>query len=360
MLYRKKLTGIIWHPFVIYFIWLISLIAILFLLFLIFPKSEYASANFFENFTNWDGRYYISIAKYGYVDPTHYAFFPGYPLVIRVLSLITGNFALSAVLISMTSTLLACFIFYKLIKLDFKEKIARNSIFALLIFPTSFYFLMTYSEGLFLLLSLLTFYYFRKENFFLATFFGFFSCLTRFVGLVLIVSILIQIIINQGFNRKNWIILLAPLGFFIFCLYLYTQTQNLFYFIKAQSEWNRVFGFPWGGIWQAIINITQPEFIQKYPYVVFDLMFTVFGLGMAIRSFRFLPPLYSFYILGSVLLPLITSILSSMSRFLLPVFPIFIMIALIKNNAFKLIYLTISLLLLFLFALLFLNWYWIG
>lgn len=344
----------------IFLVWLISLLLTLFIGFSLFHKSEYSSNNFFENFINWDGRYYISIAKYGYIDPTHYAFFPGYPLVIRVLSLITGNFPFSAVLISMTATLLACLIFYKLVKLDFSEQIAKNSIFVMLIFPTSFYFLMAYSEGLFLLLSLLTFYYFRKENFFWAGSFGIFAGLTRFAGLVVIASILIQLLISRGFNKKNWIILLSPLGFLIFCLYLYTQTQDPFFFLKSQTQWNRMIGFPWNPFWQGIINITQPGFVQKYPYVVFDLMFAVFGVGMAVRSFRFLPPLYSFYALGSVLLPLTTSILSSMSRFILPIFPIFILMALIKNTTFKLIYLTISSILLILFALLFLNWYWIG
>lgn len=327
---------------------------------MLLPKGPNASNNFFEALLNWDSRYYISITQFGYQQSSHYAFFPGYPLVIKSISLLTGNFYLSAILISNLATFLASVVLYKLIVLDFTKKIAKQTFIFLLLFPTSFYLVMGYSEGLFLLLSVLTIYFFKKGNFFASSIFANFLSITRVAGLVLISSIIIHVIVTKQLSKKNWIMLLSPVAFLIYCLYLYTQTQNPFYFLVSQIEWRRTIGFPWIGYWQAISNIFQPGFIQKYYYVIFDLLFAIFGLGMAIRSFRFLTPLYGVYALGSVLLPMFTSNLSSMARFLLPMFPIFLLIALIKNKVIKLIYLIISITLLILFSSLFINGYWVG
>lgn len=348
------------YPIKIYFIWFFSLFFILYTGFILVPKGPYASDNFFEALLNWDSRYYISIAQFGYLKSSHYAFFPGYPLAIKYIGLLSGNFQLSTILISNLSTFLACVVLYKLILLDFTKRIARQSLIFLLFFPTSFYLVMGYSEGLFLLLSVLTIYFFRKGNFFMATIFANLLSITRVTGLVLILSIIIHLIITRQLSKKNWIMLLSPLAFLIYCFYLYIQTQNPFYFLVSQTEWRREIGFPWLGYWQAIINLFQSNFIQKYYYVIFDLLFAIFGLGMAIRSFRFLPAVYPLYALGSVLLPLLTTNLSSMPRFLLPVFPIFILIALIKKRLFKIIYLIISVILLVIFSSLFINGYWVG
>ena len=55
--------------------------------------------------TSWDGRYYTSIADDGYhADPSSgpdYAFYPGYPIAVRALSLLTlGDIDLAAVLVA--------------------------------------------------------------------------------------------------------------------------------------------------------------------------------------------------------------------------------------------------------------------
>lgn len=356
----KKILNKIDYPIKIYLFWISILLAVIYLGFLLFPKSEYSSDNFFENFTNWDSRYYISIAQSGYLKPDHYAFFPGYPLAIKIITFITGNFYLSAVLISAISTFLASLFLYKLILLDFGEEIAKKALFYLLFFPTSFYLLVGYSEGLFLLLSILTIYYFRRNKFFWATFFAILTGLTRFMGLILILAIFIEIIRHKKLGKNNMTLLLSPLGFLGYCLFLYAQTGQPFYFMEAQTEWGRLIGLPWIPFWETLNNIFQGGFIQKYYYAIFDLIFAVFGLGMALRSVRFLPSLYSFYTLASILIPLLSSNLTSISRFLLPVFPVFILLAFIKNQTFETFYLIISLILIMFFSALFLNWYWVA
>jgi len=109
--------------------------------------------------TNWDGNNYIVIASQGYsnLGEQFFAFFPLYPLLIRIVRFIFGiSFPYAGILISRGSLLLAIIFFIKLSEQDFSKKIAYRSAWYMLIFPTSFFFFATYTEGLFLFINLAT------------------------------------------------------------------------------------------------------------------------------------------------------------------------------------------------------------
>lgn len=310
---------------------------------------SFSGKDLMTNLANWDGGHYIGISKYGYSEKFQYAFFPLYPLLIKFTSQITGNYLIAALIISITSFFLALHFLYKLISLDFSKKLAENTIIFLLIFPTSFYFITAYSEGVFFLLTVLTFYYFRKQNFALATFFAVLVSATRLAGLAVSLALIFQII-NSKINKKNWIILFSPLGFIIYCIYLFNITGDPLYFLTAESShWQRNLAVPGISFWLTLKN---QNFIE--------LFFGIFGLGMVLRSFRFLPANYAIYGLLSILLPIATSSLVSMPRFLLPIFPIFILLGMIENP--KVIFFTklLSILLLSAFSISFINGYWVS
>jgi hypothetical protein len=136
----------------------------------------------------WDSEYYLSIAVAGYQDPTmraipktytwskpqvalqrdqpewismNYAFFPFYPLLIRLLayplSLLGMNpvatATLAGVLISLFGTLGAMFALYDLARDGDDEASSWRAAFYLLIFPSALFLSVVYTEGLFLGLS---------------------------------------------------------------------------------------------------------------------------------------------------------------------------------------------------------------
>lgn len=344
----------------IFVIWALSVFTIFFFGFSNFPHSGKFSNNFWENLKNWDGGHYIAVAEAGYKEEFQYAFFPLYPLSIRFINHFIQNYTLSAVLISVVSLLIAINLFYSLMSLDFSRKLAQTAIFWLLLFPTSFYFLTAYSEGLFFLLVVATFYFARRGNLMLATILVSLASATRLAGLALSLAFLVEVQTTRGISRKNWYVLGAPLGFVIFCWYLWTQTQDPFYFISAQTNWQRSITITGLSFWETVKSLTQPYFIAQNFNVFLDLVFAIFGLGMVLRSFRFLPISYAVYGFFSILLPLLTPTLSSVPRFLLPIFPIFILIALIKNQYVVYAYQLVSVMLLSAFAILFINGYWVS
>lgn len=339
-------------------IWLALILTIAYIGFSTLPHSNYFSNNFWTSFANWDGGHYTGIAQVGYSQKFQFAFFPLYPLLIKALSVITHNYLIAAVLISVVSTFLGLQLFYKLV-LDFNKKIAEKAVLALMFFPTSFYFLTAYSEGLFFFLVVLTFFLIRKKKLFWATVAASLVSATRIVGLAVVVGLLIEVITTQGLNRKNWFIILSPLGFLLYCVFLYQQTGDPFYFISAETHWQRTLTIPGIGFWETLKNMSG-SFNSLNISILLDLIFAVFGVGLVLRSFRFLPISFSVYGLLSVLLPLLTPTLSSMPRFLLVVFPIFIVVAFIKNYYLQLIFQLFSISLLAIFTALFFAGYWVS
>lgn len=335
----------------IFIIWLATVLFIAYFGFSTLPHSGKFDNNFWTSLSNWDGGHYLGIAESGYSEKFQYAFFPLYPLVIRALNQVTQNYLVAAILVSVGSTFLGLHLLYKLVAVDFDKKIAEKAVVALLFFPTSFFLLTAYSEGLFFFLAVATFYLLRQNKLFWATIAAALASATRLVGLAVVVGLLIEVITIRGFNRKNWYLVLAPLGFIIYCILLYKQTGDPFYFITAENYWQRTLATPGVSFWETLKDISGREI---------DLAFAIFGVGFAIRSFRFLPPSLAIYSLLSVGIPLFTPTLSSMPRFLLPVFPIFILVAFIKNRFVGLFFQVVSIALLSIFTALFIAGYWVS
>lgn len=339
-------------------IWLISIAFISYFGFLTLPHSENFKNGFLQRLSNWDGGHYLSVAEFGYSEKYQYAFFPMYPMAINVLKHLTDNYLLAAILISWTAFFFGMQLLYRLILLDFDKKMAEKVILAIIFFPTSFYFLAAYSESLFFLFAVSTFWFLRKKKLFLATLFAALASATRLAGLAVVLALLMEVALKGGINKKNWYVLLSPLGFFIYCWYLFNATGDPFYFTIAQSHWQRIFSFPTVGFWEAVKEIAASG--GGNFTALLELFFTILGVGLVLRSFRFLPIAYGIYGLISVAMPLFTSTISSMPRFLLPVFPIFILIATVKSKYIYFAYQLLSIMLLSVFAILFINGYWVS
>ena len=197
-----------YFPLIIFLIWrlldlLVSFFVPQFIPYLGFfsYQKDLAAINlpvFIKSFSNFDGLFYLRIAEKGYSQFEH-AFFPLYPILIKYFSYIFNNKLLVGLLISNLSFLFALFFLKKYLNDLFKDKNLSNWIITLLlVFPTSFFFGSLYTESLFLLFTILTFYSLHKKRFLSASLFSILSSLTRFVGVFLFIPILIYVI-----NEKN-------------------------------------------------------------------------------------------------------------------------------------------------------------
>jgi Gpi18-like mannosyltransferase len=159
---------------------------------------------------NFDGVHYLGIAKNGYLGTyLIQAFFPVYPFLIKILSLVIHSDILSGLIISNLS-LLGCLYFgYKLANHYFNERTANHWLLLLLTFPTSFFLGAVYTESLFLLLILAGWWYHtQKKNLISGLLIGL-SSGVRLVGLMMILAFCLEWL-NKNIC-KIWCFLLAQL-----------------------------------------------------------------------------------------------------------------------------------------------------
>lgn len=346
---------------IIYFIWAISVLAIFYFGFSSFPHSNLFPNNFFKNLANWDGGHYLAIAEYGYLVKSQYVFFPLYPMLINLVSKITGDFLSSGIVISMLSSFLAINLLYKLVLTDLGKDDGLKVLLVLLSFPLSFHFLTVYSESLFLLLSVATFLLMRKKKIFLATVTAALVSATRLSGLAVVLSLLLTIFLTAGINKKNWWVVFSPLGFLLYSFYLYNQTGNPFYFIQAESNfWQTGLVIPGSAIIFSFKQLLSPNFIVNNFRNLLDFLFVIFGILMVFRVWKTLSLDYTIYSIISLLLPLFSPTIVSIPRYLLTIFPIFVVLSFYRNQYFNIFYQFISLTLLSVYAILFINGFWVS
>ena len=178
----------------------------------------------------WDSEYYLAIAVGGYNDARSphltpngvvtningsagppsdtdffksvslsYAFFPFYPLLIRIFAFplqILGmnpiaTAALAGVIVSALGTLLGMLALYDLSRGLLGEDAALRAVFYLIVFPTGFFLLQVYTEGLFVGLAFACLAMLRRGNWLAAALLGVAATLTRAVGVALVIPLLI-------------------------------------------------------------------------------------------------------------------------------------------------------------------------
>lgn len=321
--------------------------------------------HFIWSFGNFDGVHYLGIAKNFYSDQYTQAFFPLYPLLIKAFSYITFNLfeekhrlLISALLISNLAFLTALIIFYKLISETYNKNIANWSSLFLLTFPASFFFGSIYTEGLFLLLIIASFYLALHQKILLASVVGAFSSATRIVGLFLALFLV-------NVKKKSYLpIFIVPVGFLLYVLYLGLKFNNPFYFLTAQS----VFGQER----ETTSLVLLPQVIYRYLKIIFttqglplanaiiELSSVIFALTLLLISYKKVKREWALFSFVAILIPTLTGTFASMPRYILIAFPIYIVLAQIKNTKIKILILSLSSLLLAIFTSLFTQGYWVA
>lgn len=304
----------------------------------------------------WDAVWYLQIAHQGYqADDFSAAFFPLYPLLLAIIKpLFFGNGVIAGITISLACCFGAFYYLYKLLELDFDAGIAKKTVFYIAIFPTTFFLQTIYTESLFLLLTVLCFYLARRQLFLYACLAGALATLTRSAGLLLIAPLAVMYLRERDWKLSRVrvdavYLLLVPLGLFAYMLFLDISFGDPWLFSSAQSFWSRGFTGPIGGVyygfkaafWGMDAIISTPDTTYWLPvtdldprlwatYDVINLLFTIPFLIFSVIAFWKLPLHYALYALLLMLMPLSypSSIpLMSMPRFILTIFPLFVLLA---------------------------------
>ncbi|GAC1404244.1 MAG: hypothetical protein NVSMB64_07160 [Candidatus Velthaea sp.] len=346
------------------------------------PGTHYAaSANpVLAVWGRWDAEHYLNVAKLGY-SGTEMAFFPLYPLLIKLVGTITGSLLVAGLLVSNVASFFGLLFFYKLVEHQFNRHVAQRATFYVSIFPTAIFFSAVYTESLFFALTVASFYYIRERRWLTAGLIGCLAALTRVEGVLLAVPFFIEWIavlfgngrsISQALGEAvKWPLdnIVRPiaglafvgLGLAAYMGYLWVLRGDAMYFSHVQSHWGRHLAAPWVSFGHSLTLISHTHNPQVIANQVLEIAFTVLMLAVLVAGWKRLRPSYLAYMALSIFIPMSTSSLMSMPRFALVLFPMFVMFGLwggrpSANNAIV----AFSLPLLGLFTVLFADWYWVA
>jgi hypothetical protein len=355
----------------------------------------------------WDGQWYLRIARNGYADDGSAAFFPFYPALIRIASPLTGGDALlAALLLSWIAFAGAMLVLSAMLLRDLGEETATTALLLIVTFPTAFFFHAAYTESLFLLLAAGTFLAARRRRWIVSGLLALGACLTRSAGFALVPALLVEAWTqSRGAGEKvRWRDLSTrtgvsallrtpgrslaaaaiPLLALPALLLLFDRTLgDPWAFSAAQRLWERHTTAPWTALIDGVRVIVPggPKLLDPLPggtarlshygggfleSNVYNLIAALGGIALAVLAVRRLPPSYAAFAVVGVLLPLLSPSrvlpLYSMPRFLLVLFPLFVALAipLQKRPLLRAAVLSFSASLQGLLAVRFALWYWVA
>jgi hypothetical protein len=305
--------------------------------------------------SRWDSAWFLRIVEEGYVEPERAtAFFPLYPLLVKVLgTALSGHFIFAGIAVSLAACAGAFVLLHLLAEPLVGDRGAFRAVLYLAIFPMALFLGAVYSESLYLLLAIGSFYLATRGQFLVAGLAVGLAILTRSAGVALLPAV--GLIAWRSDDRLGALLRLgvAPVVAAAWPAWLWIRIGDPLIFLDAQRAWGRELAplGPLDGIWQGLsaawAGVRQliegaggavywPHATDTGPMHVAALnlqQFFYFVLFVALGAYawrRFGAP-YGIFVFGSLLLPLSAPTedwpLLSMPRFGLGLFPIFLALA---------------------------------
>ena len=371
-------------------------------------------ASVFQPWAHWDGVWFVRIAADGYAaHPWSPAFFPLYPLTVRVASVLTeGNLVIAGVLVSLVCYAAAMVVLFRLTRDELSPQAALWTVVFVSLFPTALVFQAVYSESLFLLLTLLCLSLARRGSWAPACAAGLLAALTRSTGVLLLLPLAMiwweqrrgrcirlpggpatrvtgpvlgsALVPRPAVGRLTppsalWL-LLVPAGLGLYMAYLWGQYGKPLLFATVQGNWGRHPGLPFMTLWHELVAVAAAvRSLATHglaPVLVhtadggfhgdvlancFEALALAAAVFMLVACWRRLPASYTVYAAACLLFPLLnpatTRPLSSLPRFVLVVFPLFMGAAavLLPHRVWRWVFLAVTVPLLLLATVLFAN-----
>jgi hypothetical protein len=305
---------------------------------------QHQSLNPADALVRWDAYHYKGIAENGYSykpgELNNIAFFPLYPMVIRAFTYIGVPFVAAALLINIVSLASVLYIFERLIK-KFYPKIDHRMALAFgALFPLAIFFAAPYTESLFLALTLGAVYAFKLRRFGLGTILAVLCGLCRLNGILVLIVAAFEVYKNKDpilAKIKTLAVISIPvvLAPFSYLLYLRIKFGSFGIYGATQLSWGRKF-----------LTINTSHFAVHTPSgvtnLIFDLSIIALGLGLVWLVYKRVDHGLALYSLVGILVPLSSGTTMSIGRYLLPIFPLWLGFASIKNRNLKYIFLVWS------------------
>ena len=286
-----------------------------------------------------DSLWIINIARDGYEkEPFNtniqhtWAFFPLYPLLLRAASKFTGELPLTGIFLSSGFFLFALILLHKTVtEFKYDGAIADRTVFYVAAFPTSYFFSLSQTESLFLLVTVGCFYAARRRRWWLAGIFGALASATRFAGVFLLVPL--GVLYWQNYRSEGKIgvnaasLLLVPLGLIAFMIYLRSITGNPLAFADIQVAWGHSAGMMWHPFVTYLRDPLRVSTGWDFRLLNFAAAAMALVCGLVLLGKR--EWALGLYALISIIVPLsFEHSLQSLARYMMVIFPVFVVLAL--------------------------------
>jgi len=285
-----------------------------------------------------DAAWYLDLAAHGY-DPGPYndeaqanwAFFPLYPVAVRVLMELGAGSAVAGIVLSNLFSLAGLTFLWKLTQEVSEEATARRTVFYLCAFPTSIFLSGAFNMGLALLLLVASLYFLVKQRWAASSFVAGLATLARGQA-VLILAPLVWAAVTMSANWRerlkltpHFLLVLVPLAGFL--VYMEQHTGNAFAPWDMQAVWGRELDVPGRVIGSFILH---PRLVGQ---ATSPWDFTAANVAVAVASVVMLPFVFlkfggvvGWYTAATVLATLPYSTLQAVDRYVLLAFPLFMLL----------------------------------
>jgi hypothetical protein len=289
-----------------------------------------------ERWVRWDVDLLRKVAEHGYDGyPADYpdrgveAFFPGFPLLLRVLHVVVRDWAVAGLLVSLVAGGVACVALARLAELDGVD--GRRAVLYLVTWPWAVFLFAGYTEALFLALALPGWVAARSGRWPLAGVLVAAACTVRITGAFLAVALVVQyLVVRRGRVRADALWLLAPgVALLGYAAYLRVLTGDWLRWFAAQEEgWNRRLTWPWDSFDATLDGATSSslgaDYVLNFRFEILAVALGLVLLGVLVRTRRWAEATYVGLSVGALAT---STFYFSVARSSLLWFPLFVLLA---------------------------------
>ncbi len=297
----------------------------------------------------FDGYQYLQIIEDGYGQAKNASpvFFPLFPGLVRAVSSAGLNVLWAGFLINFVLGYLACLFLALLAKDFFKSKQVGDTdvLLIFLVFPTAYFMTAFYTEALFCTLGFGAFYFARRQNWALACLLLAGITATRLPGLVFGLAVLVEYMSLKKFDYKRfdrsllWF-LLVPLGIAAYAVFLNNRFADPLFFLRAYD-----YGWGYQKFNPNILATVYEQISWLFSRIFFGntqpnigntgiVMSAVFLFSWLALAGSVVWAIYKKYPLSFVVLMAVSAVLFSLNsnlisvnRYILPMFPMYLLLA---------------------------------
>jgi hypothetical protein len=271
----------------------------------------------FGVWNRFDTLWYLHIAARGYDRPEAVVFFPVYPGLIKLVSLLVPPMA-AALLISTFAAFLLFWGLQQLLMENQSPGLVTQSVWLCACWPAGFVFFAGYPESLLAALITWSLWMAGRDRWLAAAGLGLAATLTKAVGVVVLAPLLI--IALRSRKTMSLAVVLIPAGAAAFLGYLHWTGHTGLVTAYAQY-WRTVTAPPWTVLWMSLQELVRA------PNAILTLNLMAVILVCALAAISRLRIEYLLFSAAAVIVPLCKETmppLQSMMRYQLIIFPAFV------------------------------------